>query len=89
MQKQFSNDWIHSLGDRVCCWRPDLWCGIPWSGSGDASQSFCWLYTAREASVFIKNDELAKKLGTHFLDECEASQRSVTSEVKVTCYGFF
>ena len=47
------------------------------------------LYTAREASVFIKNDELAKKIGTHFLDECEASQRSVTSEVKVTCYGCF
>ena len=47
------------------------------------------LYTAREASVFIKNDELAKKLGTHFLDECEASQRSVKSEVKVTCYGCF
>ena len=47
------------------------------------------LYIAREASVFIKNDELAKKLGTHFLDECEASQRSATSEVKVTCYGSF
>ena len=47
------------------------------------------IYTAREASVFIKNDELAKKIGTHFLDECEASQRSVTSEVKVTCYGCF
>ena len=47
------------------------------------------LYTAREASVFIKNDELAKKLGIHFLDECEASQRSATSEVKVTCYGSF
>ena len=47
------------------------------------------LYTAREASVFIKNDELARKLGTHFLDECEASQRSATSEIKVTCYGSF
>ena len=47
------------------------------------------LYTTREASVFIKNDELARKLGTHFLDECEASQRSATSEVKVTCYGSF
>ena len=47
------------------------------------------LYTAREALVFIKNDEMAKKLGTHFLDECEASQRSATSEVKVTCYGSF
>ena len=46
-------------------------------------------YTAREASVFIKNDGLARKLGTHFLDECEASQRSATSEVKVTCYGSF
>ena len=31
----------------------------------------------------------ARKLGSHVLDECEVSQRSATSEVKVTCYGSF
>ena len=43
----------------------------------------------RPASVFLKNDDLAKKLGARFIDECVASQRTPSSEVKVTCYGEF
>ena len=43
----------------------------------------------RPASVFLKNDNLAKKLGARFIDECVASQRTPSSEVKVTCYGEF
>ena len=43
----------------------------------------------REATVFIKNDELANKLGTRFLEECDATQRSGSSHVEVTCWGSF
>ena len=43
----------------------------------------------RPASVFLKNDDLAKKLGARFIDECVASQRTPSSEVEVTCYGEF
>ena len=43
----------------------------------------------REATVFIKNDALANKLGTRFLEECEAAQRSGSAHVEVTCWGSF
>ena len=43
----------------------------------------------REATVYIKNDELANKLGTRFLEECDATQRSGSSPVEVTCWGSF
>ena len=43
----------------------------------------------REATVFIKNDELANKLGTRFLEECDATQRRGSSHVEVTCWGSF
>ena len=43
----------------------------------------------REATVYIKNDELANKLGTRFLEECDATQRSGSSHVEVTCWGSF
>ena len=43
----------------------------------------------REATVFIQNDALAEKLGTRFLEECEASQRDANSHVEVTCWGAF
>ena len=43
----------------------------------------------REATVFIQNDVLAEKLGTRFLEECEASQRDANSHVEVTCWGAF
>ena len=43
----------------------------------------------REATVFIKNDELANKLGTRFLEECDATQRSGSSHIEVTCWGSF
>ena len=43
----------------------------------------------REATVFIKNDALANKLGTRFLEECEATQRSGSAHVEVTCWGSF
>ena len=43
----------------------------------------------REATVYIKNDELANKLGTRFLEECDATQPSGSSHVEVTCWGWF
>ena len=43
----------------------------------------------REATVFIKNDALANKLGTRFLEECEATQRRGSAHVEVTCWGSF
>ena len=43
----------------------------------------------REATVFIQKDVLAEKLGTRFLEECEASQRDANSHVEVTCWGAF
>ena len=46
-------------------------------------------FANREATVFIKNDELANKLGTRFLDECNATYRSGSSHIEVTCWGSF
>ena len=46
-------------------------------------------FQKREATVFIKNDALANKLGTRFLEECEATQRSGSAHVEVTCWGSF
>ena len=43
----------------------------------------------REATVFIKNDALANRLGTRFLEECEATQRSSSAHVEVICWGSF
>ena len=43
----------------------------------------------QEATVFIKDESLANKLGTRFLEECEASQRSGSAHVEVTCWGSF
>ena len=43
----------------------------------------------REATVFVKNDALANKLGTRFLEECEATQRSGSAHIEVTCWGSF
>ena len=54
----------------------------PYSAAADGFQN-------REATVFIKNDELANKLGTRFLEECDATQRSGSSRIEVTCWGSF
>ena len=52
-------------------------------------QSSAEVLRNREATVFIQNDALAEKLGTRFLEECEASQRDANSHVEVTCWGAF
>ena len=55
---------------------------VPHQGSAEVLRN-------REATVFIQNDALAEKLGTRFLEECEASQRDANSHVEVSCWGAF